>query len=45
MSILKCDCKHEYQDQKYGKGMRVHNTKKKGKDGNLNRCTVCQRTR
>jgi len=37
--VKKCgnNCKHDYQDQKYGPGMRVHN---QGKDGKLN-CTVC----
>ncbi len=36
-AIKSCTCKNEYQDTKYGKGMRVANTKK---DGNV-RCTVC----
>lgn len=35
--ILKCTCTHEYQDEIYGKGMRVHNVTK---DGNA-ACTVC----
>ena len=35
--IIKCICKNEFQDEKYGKGMRVHNEKK---DGTF-RCTVC----
>ena len=30
--IRKCDCKHKFQDEKYGKGMRVHN-ERAGKDG------------
>lgn len=35
--ILHCTCKHEWQDQRYGRGLRVHNQKK-----NLDwRCTVC----
>ncbi len=40
--IVSCDCKHEYQDQKHGKGKRVANFAR-----NLNnkagayRCTVC----
>ena len=25
VEILKCNCKHEYQDQVYGTNMRVHN--------------------
>lgn len=35
--IMACKCKHEYQDQKYGKGMRVQNPCKEGRF----RCTVC----
>lgn len=23
--LIKCDCKDEYQDKSYGKGIRVHN--------------------
>jgi len=34
--ILKCTCKSDYQDKKYGKGNRVHNIKNEGC-----RCTVC----
>jgi len=36
--IKKCTCKHEFQDKKYGKGMRVFN---KGKE--VWRCTVCRK--
>ena len=40
--IIKCNCKNDYQDEKYGKNMRVHNstadTKKNGY-----RCTVCEK--
>ena len=36
--LLRCDCQHEYQDKKYGKGIRVHNTDKSNKK---NVCTVC----
>lgn len=35
--VLKCTCKSEFQDAKYGAGMRVHNPQKK--EGY--RCTVC----
>lgn len=46
VKILGCSCKHEYQDRKYGVGMRVHNPAPKiGKDGAGKvtgfRCTVC----
>ncbi len=34
--IKSCTCKHEYQDTKYGKGMRVKNSMHGGY-----RCTVC----
>ena len=41
MAIKKCDCKHEYQDRKHGKGNRVMN-----KTANDNyRCTVCKKER
>ena len=36
--IKKCKCKHEYQDKRYGKGMRLHNETVKDKGW---RCTVC----
>ncbi len=41
--IKKCDCKHGFQDKRYGEGLRVHNlTGKKGSCiGKLSRCTVC----
>lgn len=41
MSILKCTCKHEFQDKTYGKDMRVHNRTKDGKA----RCTVCNQVK
>ena len=37
--IIKCNCEHEYQDERYGKGKRLHN--QGGKESNLWRCTVC----
>ena len=38
--ILPCNCKHEYQDEHYGPGQRVHN--KCIKDRKIKyRCTVC----
>ena len=36
--VRECVCSHSYQDQKHGKGMRVHNPYAKGW-----RCTVCNR--
>lgn len=35
--IMRCTCTHEFQDQVYGKGMRVHNVSKTGYAA----CTVC----
>jgi hypothetical protein len=35
--LMKCTCKHEFQDEVYGKGMRVIT---RDKDKNP-RCTVC----
>ena len=37
--IKKCDCESKFQDEKYGKGMRIHN-ERAGKNGGY-RCTVC----
>ena len=34
---IKCKCDHKFQDEKYGKGMRVHNKMKT----QGYRCTVC----
>ncbi len=36
--VLRCSCKHPYQDSAYGKEMRVFNPIKKN---DLYRCTVC----
>ena len=40
-----CICKSEYQDQKYGKGMRIMNITDKGKTATSTtwRCSVCKR--
>ncbi len=44
--VKKCDCKHEGQDELHGKGNRVHNETKKGKDSaKMYRCTVCSKER
>ena len=41
--IIKCNCKHEYQDRVYGKGKRLANKMTGGKTVKKNswRCTVC----
>lgn len=42
--ILKCDCKHDYQDKKHGPQMRVYN--KAGAKGKVMwRCSVCGKTK
>ncbi len=40
MVKLLCSCKHEFQDERYGKYMRLHNTVVKP-SGTEARCTVC----
>lgn len=38
----KCKCTHEYQDQKYGKGVRVMNATERQNENKIDvRCTVC----
>lgn len=42
--IAPCTCQHKYQDEVYGKGLRVHNPCKYNKAADLKsglRCTVC----
>lgn len=43
--VLPCNCRHEYQDEKYGAGNRVHNyspgSSKKGSPQPTWVCTVC----
>lgn len=39
MAIKKCVCSNDYQDKRYGYGMRVCNSKKAGGY----RCSVCGR--
>ncbi len=45
--IVRCDnpdCKSEFQDQKYGPKMRVHNhAPNKGVSKNRYRCTTCKK--
>jgi len=46
MAIKRCECKHEYQDEVYGKGNRVHNpTLKQVGNQPVYRCTVCKKER
>jgi len=43
--ILACNCKHEYQDQRYGPGQRVHNKCGRERTERRCRCTVCGKAR
>ena len=38
--VKTCTCSSEYQDKRYGAGLRVHNLCKKGEKA---RCTVCSK--
>jgi hypothetical protein len=43
MRIIPCTCTHQFQDERYGKGMRLHNETMKGeKENRQYRCTVCR---
>jgi len=39
--VLPCGCQHEFQDERYGVGMRVHNLVPKQQGPDFWRCTVC----
>jgi len=43
MVLAKCKCKHAFQDEKYGLGMRVHTIadKQSTSGQKKGRCTVC----
>lgn len=43
MKIIRCECESEYQDKKFGVGMRAHNAGQ-GKSTTF-RCTVCGKKR
>ena len=44
MKTIMCDCKHEYQDKKFGEDRRAANKTTKGTAGSeIYRCTVCKR--
>lgn len=43
--LIRCSCKHDYQDKRYGVGVRVHNPLKATSGGLQWRCTVCETTR
>lgn len=46
IKILQCVCEHDFQDKKYGKGMRVMNpANQRGKMPGRYRCTVCGKER
>lgn len=39
--VMRCDCKHDYQDEKYGVGKRVHSRRVKDRKPLGWRCSVC----
>ena len=39
--VRKCNCESKFQDERYGKGMRLMNLKDPGKHKNEAVCTVC----
>ena len=42
--VMSCSCDHKFQDEKYGKGMRLFNrTAKTVGSSYVYRCTVCTR--
>ena len=43
MALARCGCQHEYQDARYGPGMRQHTIGGKSVAAPLYRCTVCGR--
>lgn len=45
VAFVKCGCKHDYQDKKYGSQVRVANATAKGDQQSIEvRCTVCTTT-
>lgn len=47
--LIKCTCNHQFQDEVYGKNMRVTTPVNKSKEKGTNklrevRCTVCGKT-
>lgn len=38
-NVTNCSCKNEYQDKRYGKGLRLHNATQNA--ANKWRCTAC----
>lgn len=38
---VRCTCEHEFQDSRYGKGIRIANLRKAGTESS---CTVCGKT-
>lgn len=47
--VIRCNCKHDFQDTKYGPGMRLMNPTSKQADAKggptVYRCTVCSQER
>jgi len=40
---IECLCPHQYQDERYGAHIRIHNETLKHPQGGGWRCTVCKR--
>lgn len=40
-AVMDCACKHDFQDERYGKGRRVHNVVIKKGQAAGKRCTAC----
>ena len=45
--IMPCTCRHTFQDERYGRGMRLHNYAAKAGSGGTGawRCTVCEKVK
>ena len=41
--VIDCNCNHEYQDGRYGKGKRLANPTKTKDGKQRHRCTVCRK--
>lgn len=39
--VAKCNCEHKFQDETYGKGMRLFNLRDQQKHKGEATCTVC----
>lgn len=42
--LVKCNCRHAFQDNEYGEGQRLANRCKQSTGASQYRCTVCDKT-